>query len=337
MSLQTTYLGLKLNSPLMPGASPLTQDLDVVKRLEDAGASAIVLHSLFEEQVRGERYASLYQMELHAESFAEATSYFPRHDEFKLGPEEYLKHIEKIKAVVKIPVIASLNGMSKSGWLHYAKDIVKSGADALELNVYHVATDSQETASEVEERILEVTRALRKEITIPLAIKLSPFFASIPNLSVRLFEAGADGLVLFNRFYQPDIDLDNLEVTPSLRLSDPSELLLRLRWLAIVSGQTRATLACSGGVHSATDAVKAIMCGAHAVQLVSCLLLRGPGYIKHIMDGLKEWMEKHEYTSIRQLRGCMSLSHCPDPAAFERANYMRVLGGWKPTGEVEFA
>jgi dihydroorotate dehydrogenase (fumarate) len=329
MDLSTNYLGLRLANPLMPGASPLVDSIDTVKQLEDAGAGAIVMHSLFEEQIAGEQLGTIYQMEMYANSFAEAQSYFPDAKDFAMGPEQYLEHIRRIKQAVKIPVIASLNGTTLGGWIDYAKQIAQAGADALELNVYHVATDPVETSDQLEQRVLDVARNIRNSISIPLSVKLSPFFSSLPNLCCRLDDLKVDGLVLFNRFYQPDIDLELLEAVPKLALSDPSDLLLRLRWLAILSPHVQASLAVSGGVHSGTDAIKAIMTGAAAVQMVSALLIHGPGHLGKVLGQMKEWMEQNEYSSVRLMQGSMSLSRCPDAHAFERANYMRVLQSWR--------
>jgi dihydroorotate dehydrogenase (fumarate) len=329
MDLSTTYLGLRLPHPLMPGASPLADSLDTVKRLEDAGAAAIVLRSLFEEQITRERDGLVYHMEVISESSAEALSYFPKAADFVFGTHEYLEQIRKIKAAVKVPVIASLNGTTNEGWLSYAKTIQEAGADALELNVYFIATDPKETGALVEQRSVEILRSVKKAITIPVAVKLSPFFSSMAHLAHQLDEAGADGLVLFNRFYQPDIDVEALEAVPSLHLSDSSELLLRLHWLAILSGQVKATMAASGGVHTGLDAVKAIMAGASAVQVVSRLLEDGPQRLLTIFQAMKHWMEEHDYESLDQMRGSMSLRKSPDPSAFERGNYMKVLRSWK--------
>jgi len=330
MDLSTTYLGLRLPHPLMPGASPLVDNLDTVKRLEEAGAAAIVMHSLFEEQILQEQIATIYHMEVHAESFAEAVTTFPRPAEFALGPEQYLKQIERIKRTVTIPVIASLNGISAGGWVSYAQRMQDAGADALELNVYYLATDPQETSAAVEQRTLGILRAIKRTVTIPVAVKLSPFFSSLAHFAAELVGAGADGLVLFNRFYQPEIDIEQLEVVPRLELSSSSELLLRLRWLAILSDRVRTSLAASGGVHTATDALKAVMAGADAVQMVSALLRHGPGHLRTVLAEMTRWLEEHEYTSLQQARGSMSLARSPDPAAFERANYIRVLQGWRP-------
>jgi dihydroorotate dehydrogenase (fumarate) len=329
MDLSTTYLGLHLSNPLMPGASPMADHLDWVKRLEDAGAAAIVLRSIFEEQITQEQEGLVYHMEIHDEGFAEALSYFPKPDEFVFGPAQYLEQIRKVKAAVQLPVIASLNGTSAEGWLDYAKQIQQAGADALELNVYFIPTDPKESCEHIERRIVEIARTVKKAVTIPIAVKLSPFFSSVAHLAHQLDSVGVDGLVLFNRFYQPDIDLEALEAVPSLRLSDSSELLLRLHWLAILFNKIRATLAVSGGVHTGTDAVKSIMTGASAVQVVSNLLQNGPGNLRVIRDGMVRWMEEHEYGSVQQMRGSMSLERSPDPSAYERGNYMKVLRSWR--------
>jgi dihydroorotate dehydrogenase (fumarate) len=313
----------------MPGASPMADQLDWVRRLEDAGAAAIVLRSLFEEQITLEQEGMIHHMEIHEEGFAEALSYFPKPDDFKFGPVQYLEQIRKIKAAVKVPVIASLNGTSPTGWIAYAKQIEQAGADALELNVYFVSTDPAETGEAIERRIVDVARLVKRAVTIPVAVKLSPFFSSVAHLAVQLDATGVDGLVLFNRFYQPDIDLEALEAVPSLRLSDSSELLLRLHWLAILFNKTRASLAVSGGVHTGTDAVKAVMTGASAVQVVSNLLQNGPDNLRVIREGMVRWMEEHEYESVAQMRGSMSLERRPDPSAYERGNYMKVLRSWR--------
>ena len=329
MDLSTTYLGLRLPHPLMPGASPLADSLDTVKRLEDAGAAAIILRSLFEEQITRERDGLVYHMEVTAEASAEAISYFPKSTDFVFGTHEYLEQIRRIKTAVKVPVIASLNGTTNEGWLSYAKSIQDAGADALELNVYFIATDPKETGAHVEQRTVDILRSVKKAVTIPVAVKLSPFFSSVAHLAHQLDDAGADGLVLFNRFYQPDIDVEALEAVPSLHLSDSSELLLRLHWLAILSGQVKLTMAASGGVHTGLDAVKAVMAGASAVQVVSRLLEDGPQRLLTIFQAMKHWMEEHEYESLEQMKGSMSLRKSPDPSAFERGNYMKVLRSWK--------
>ena len=329
MNLATTYLGLALPHPLMPGASPLVDDLDMVRRLEDAGAAAIVMHSLFEEQITAEEQAAA-QVAGHGDSFGEALSYLPGTPPFALGPDRYLEQLRRIREAVAVPVIASLNGVTASGWLEYARLLEQAGAHALELNVYHVATDPTETAAAVETRVLDVLRAVRATVRIPLAVKLSPFYSALGHLAQELDLLGADGLVLFNRFYQPDIDPEALEVVPALQLSDSSELRLRLRWLAILHGRVRLGLAASGGVHTGLDALKAVMAGAHAVQLVSALLRHGPEHLAVVRADLTHWLEEHEYESLAQARGSMSLLRCPDPAAFERANYLHVLQSWRP-------
>jgi len=312
----------------MPGASPLADSLDTVKRLEDSGAAAIVMRSLFEEQITREFNSTVHDMEVHEESFAEALSYFPKPDEFVFGSEEYLNQIRRIKEAVKVPVIASLNGYTNTGWVAYAAKMQQAGADALELNSYYVATDPKQSGAEIEATAIEIVKAVKQAVTIPVAVKISPFFSSVSHMAHKLDEAGADGLVLFNRFYQPDIDVEALEAVPSLHLSDSSELLLRLRWLAILCGQVKAGLAASGGVHTGLDAVKAVMAGASAVQVVSRLLEDGPQQLKVILDAFRRWLEEHEYESLEQARGSMSLKKSPDPAAFERGNYMKVLRSW---------
>jgi len=329
MDLSTSYLGLELAHPLMTGASPLVDRLDLVRRLEDAGASAITMHSLFEEQLLLERNARYSAFDEHAESFAEALSFFPHPDDYHLGPGEYLEQIRRIKAMVDIPVVASLNGATGTGWVDYAKMIQEAGADALELNTYFLATALTETSVDIEDRIVGIAKGVKAALKIPVAVKLSPFFTSVANVAAQLEAAGVDGLVLFNRFYQPDIDVEALDVAPRLQLSDSSDLLLRVRWLAILSGRIRCDLAASGGVHTGLDAVKAVMAGASGVQVVSALLHHGPNQLKKIKDEMARWMEDHEYESLRQMRGSMSLLNCPDPAAFERANYTRILQTWR--------
>jgi dihydroorotate dehydrogenase (fumarate) len=329
MDLSTTYLGFNLPHPIMPGASPLVDDLDMVRRLEDAGASAIVMHSLFEEQIVRDQVGTIHGLEAHEHAYAEALSFLPRPEEFALGPDQYLEQVRRIKAAVGVPVIGSLNGVTATGWLEQARLIEQAGADALELNVYYLATDPGESGEMVERRTLEIVREVKRAVRVPVAIKLSPFFSSVTYLAGRLDEMGADGLVLFNRFYQPDIDVETLEVRPTLRLSDSSELLLRLRWLAVLSGRVWASLAVSGGVHTSLDAVKAVMAGAHAVQVVSALLMRGPETIAILRREMARWLEEHEYESLAQMRGSMRLLSAPEPGAFERANYMRILQSWR--------
>ncbi|MCX6551095.1 MAG: dihydroorotate dehydrogenase-like protein [Acidobacteria bacterium] len=329
MDLSTTYLGLTLPHPIMPGASPLVDHLDLVKRLEDAGAAAITMHSLFEEQITREQQGMVYHMELLDNSSAEALSYFPHAGDFRLGPYQYLEQIRLIKQAVKLPVIASLNGTTAEGWIEYAKLIEQAGANALELNVYHVAADPRETGAAVERRVIDVVRALKASVTIPIAVKLSPFYSSVAHLAAQLDALGVEGLVLFNRFYQPDFDLQDLAVTSTLSLSTSNDLLLRLRWLAVLFGRVKATLAVTGGVHTPVDAIKAVMAGASAVQTVSSLLHHGPEHIKTLVGGMKAWLEEHEYDSLKQAMGSMSLERSPNPAAFERANYMKVLAAYQ--------
>lgn len=330
VDLATTYLGLPLAHPVMGGACPFTNDLDVVRQLEDAGASAIVMHSLFEEQLTQDQMGMAHHVLAHEDAHAEARSYFPEPEDFVLGPERYLEQVHRIKEAVKVPVIASLNGTTADGWLSYAQMIQQAGADAVELNVYHVATSLTETGASVEQRVLDIAAVVRESVHIPIAVKLSPYFSSVAHLAHQLDTLGVDGLVLFNRFYQPDIDPERLDTVPSLRLSDPSELLLRLRWLAILAGRIRPSLAANGGVHSGLDAVKALMAGAHVVQLVSALLRHGPQHLTSILEELTRWMVEHEYDTLADLRGSMSLLRCPDPEAFERGNYMRILQTWRP-------
>lgn len=329
MNLATSYLGLSLKNPVMPGASPLVDKLDNVRRLEDAGAAAIVLHSLFEEQITNDQIAEFAHTEYPAESFSEAVSYFPRMDDYALGPDRYLNQILRIKESVDIPVIASLNGISMGGWIDHARLIENAGADALELNVYYIATDPDEPGTAVEKRTLDILTAVKDSVTIPVAVKLSPFFSSPGHFAKQLDALGAAGVILFNRFYQPDIDIEELEATHRLDLSNSTELRLRLRWAAILHGHLKADIAVSGGVHTVEDIIKAIMCGASAVQVVSCLLKYGPSHIGELISGLSRWLEDHDYRSVDEMRGSMSLRHCPDPSVFERANYLRVLQLWK--------
>jgi dihydroorotate dehydrogenase (fumarate) len=329
MDLSTNYLGFDLPHPLMPGAGPLADDLDTVRRLEDAGAAAIVMRSLFEEQIAFEEEATFAVTEAHGYSHGEAGSYFPPADAFALGPDDYLEQIRRIKEMVGVPVIGSLNGATPGGWLRYARLIEEAGADAVELNVYALETDATEDARTVEDRTIEIVREVRRSIRIPLAVKLSPFYTSFANFAHRLDEAGPAGLVLFNRFWQPGIDVEELEVRRELQLSDSSELPLRLRWLAILSGNVHATLAVTGGVHTVLDVIQSVMAGAHAVQMVSALLHHGPEHLAVLRRELVQWLEAHEYGSLREMRGSMSMRTCPDPQAYERANYMLVLQSWK--------
>ena len=329
MDLSTTYLGLNLPHPIMPGASPMVDHLDLVKRLEDAGAAAITMHSLFEEQITREQLGMVYHMELLDHGSSEALSYFPQAGEFRLGPYQYLEQIRLVKQTVNLPVIASLNGTTPEGWLEYAKLIQQAGADAIELNVYHVAADPRETGAAVERRVVDIVRAVKESVPLPIAVKLSPFYSSVSHLAAQLDALGVEGLVLFNRFYQPDFDLQDLAVTASLSLSTSNDLLLRLRWLAVLFGRVKSTLAVTGGVHTPADALKAVMAGAGGIQVVSSLLKNGPEHIKGLVDGMRAWLEEHEYDSLKQAMGSMSLERSPNPAAFERANYMKVLAAYQ--------
>ncbi|NOY91937.1 MAG: dihydroorotate dehydrogenase-like protein [Deltaproteobacteria bacterium] len=326
MDLSTTYLGLELPHPLVSGAGPLSDSLDDLKRLEDAGAAAVVLRSLFEEQLTGEELAAHHALEHHADSFAEATTYLPAADEFAFGPHEYLEHLSRSVDALEIPVMASLNGTSAGGWVDFATQLADAGAAAIELNLYHLPTDPSLDSAQLEAGMIELVKQVKAEVTVPIAVKLSPFFSALSNFAEGLERAGADGLVLFNRFYQPDIDPEELEVDPALHLSDRGELLLRLQWLGILSAQRKLSLACTGGVHEMEDVLKAVMSGAHTVQLVSALLKAGPAHLETLRDGLGRWLEEHEYASLAQARGSMNLARCPDPAAFTRGNYMQIVG-----------
>lgn len=329
MDLTTTYLGLRLANPIVPGASPLADELDTVRRLEDAGAAAIILRSLFEEQIALESMDEHDSVDSHGESFAEAASYFPSADSFMLRSDQYLEHLRKIKAAVSVPVIGSLNGSTRGGWLDYARQIEQAGADALELNVYRLATDLHIKGSDLERETIDVVRELKHSVRIPLAVKLSSSYTSLANVAWELDRTGADGLVLFNRFYQPDIDPADLTVERTIHLSSSAELLPRLHWTAILSGRVQASLAVTGGVHTALDVIKATMAGAHATQMVSALLAHGAAYLKVVLSELRAWMIEHEWESLGDMRGNMNLAKVPDPAAYERANYMLMLQGWR--------
>ncbi len=330
MDLSTKYLGLKLRTPLVPSAAPaLTEEMDNLKRMEDAGASAVVLHSLFEEQLRMDRAELARALTEGTESFAEALTYFPDPDDFKVGPELYLEHIRKAKAAIGIPVIASLNGSSVGGWTEYAKLMQEAGADALELNIYFIPTDPELSGAQVEQTYLDILKAVKGVVTIPVAVKLGPFFSNMANMARRLAAAGADGLVLFNRFYQPDIKLETLEVEPNILLSTPMAMRLPLRWIALLHGRIQADLAATSGIHRATDVIKMLMVGANVTQLCSVLLRHGVPRIREIERELGEWMEQHEYDSVAQLQGSLSQKNCPDPSAFERAQYMRAISTYQ--------
>ncbi|HLV87605.1 MAG TPA: dihydroorotate dehydrogenase-like protein [Candidatus Sulfotelmatobacter sp.] len=327
VDLGTTYLGMRLRSPLVVSASPLSRDVEGIRRLEEAGASAVVLYSLFEEQLRQEEMDLEYHMAAGTESFAESLTYFPQPSEFQTGPDGYLNHIRKAKAASSIPIIGSLNGSTLGGWTKFAAEIERAGADAIECNVYYIPTDPKLNAESVEKTYLEILQAVKAAVTIPVAVKLSPFFSNMANMAHRLDEAGADGLVLFNRFYQPDIDLEELEIRPNVLLSTPQALRLPLTWIGILYGRVKAGLAATGGVHSAEDAVKLLMVGASVTMMCSALMRHGVNHIRHVERELRDWMERHEYESVAQMQGSMSQLRCPDPGAFERAQYMRAVKG----------
>jgi dihydroorotate dehydrogenase (fumarate) len=329
MDLSTTYMGMTLTSPVIAGASPLGGDVDACVQLEAHGAGAVVMHSLFEEQITRGQLAMHHHLNAYDDSHAEAASYFPEPEQFLLGPDAYLEQLRALKRALSIPVIASLNGVTPGGWVHYAKLMEAAGADGIELNIYHLAMDPSEDPRAVEERYVQVQTAVQLEVRIPVATKLSPFFSAPLHMAQRLDQAGADALVLFNRFYQPDIDIDALDVIPRVELSSSWELLLRLRWLAAAFGRVRCSLAATGGVHTGRDVIKALMAGASVAQLTSALLKYGPTHIATVIGELKTWMTEHDYSSVAQLQGSMSLLRCPDPSAFERANYMKVLQSWQ--------
>lgn len=328
MDLTTTYMGLELKNPLVPSASPLTADLGTIRQLEDAGAAAVVLHSLFEEQISHEAAEVAHYLTHGTESFAEALSYFPQAEEFRLGPEEYLEHIAGTKKAVDIPVIASLNGVTTGGWIDYARQMEKAGADGLELNVYFIATKPNLSAFDVENLYIRLLHAVKSSVKIPVAMKLSPFFSATASMAKRLDDVGADALVLFNRFYQPDIDLDELEVVPNLVLSSEHEMRLPLRWIAILYHEVQASLAATTGISTGHDVLKMLMVGADVTQLCSVLLRKGVGELSVILKDMKAWMEQHEYESVEQMKGSMSQRSVAEPAAFERANYMKALNSY---------
>lgn len=327
IDLGTTYLGLKLRTPLVPSASPLSQDLDSIRRLEDSGASAIVLSSLFEEQLRQESVELDHRLSEHRESFAEALSYLPEPTEFRVGPEGYLNHIRKAKQAIAVPIIASLNGATVGGWTAFAKQMEEAGADAIECNIYSIPSNPDLAAAAIEQDYIEIVKAVKSAVKIPVAVKLSPFFTNMANMAKRFDETGANGLVLFNRFYQPDINLEELEIQPNVLLSTPQALRLPLTWIGILYGRIRANLAATSGVHGPEDVIKLLMVGADVTMLCSTLLRNGISHLRYIEDGLVRWMEQHEYESVQQMKGSMSQLRCPDPSAFERAQYMKAVKG----------
>ena len=329
--LTTTYLGIKLKNPLVVSASPLTEDIDNIRRMEDAGAAAVVMHSLFEEQITLERHELDCHLSQGAESFAESLTYFPEMRVYNLGPEGYVKHIRRVKDAVRIPIIGSLNGVSRgtwTNWIDYAHKIEEAGADALELNIYFIPTDPQVTGEQVELRYCDLVRAVKSNLRIPLAVKIGPYFSSMIRMALQLEQAGADALVLFNRFYQPDFDLEHLKVVPQLALSNPYEVLLRLHWAAILFPHLKADLAVTGGVHSGLDVLKAMMAGARVAMMTSALLRNGINHLAQVQAELTAWMEQHEYESVREMQGSMSHRAVAEPAAFERGNYLRVLSSF---------
>ncbi|MCC6231889.1 MAG: dihydroorotate dehydrogenase-like protein [Verrucomicrobiales bacterium] len=326
MDLATTYLGLKLKSPLVPSASPLSEDLDNIKRMEDAGASAVVLYSIFEEQIRLERLELHDKLLQGTESYPEALSYFPDPAELFVGVEDYLKHIERAKQATSIPIIGSINGSTLGGWTGFARQIEEAGADALELNLYSIPTSLDQSGAELERQYLDVVKAVKAAVSIPVAVKLSPFFTNFANMAKQLDDVGISGLVLFNRFYQPDIDLESLEVQPNVMYSTPMAMRLPMRWIAILYERIGADLAATSGVHRGTDAIKMIMAGASVTMVCSSLLRHGIKHLRVIEQELCDWMTEHEYGSIEQMKGCLSQKYCADPGAFERAQYIRAVG-----------
>ena len=334
MDLSTKYMGMTLKHPVVPSASPLSKSLDGIRTLEDVGAAAITMYSLFEEQIMGESHLVDHYLTYGTNSFAEAIDYFPEMDSYNVGPEAYLNLISQAKSAVDIPVIGSLNGVSAGGWIEYAKRIQEAGADALELNIYYLPTDLTLSGSDVEKMYLDDVRLVKAQIDIPVAVKVSPYFSSFANMAAQFADAGADALVCFNRFYQPDFDLEQLEVTPNLVFSTSEAMRLALRWVAILHGKVPLDFAVTNGVHTYEDVLKGLMAGANIMTMAAELLMNGTGRIGEIVAELTEWMEEHEYESVAQLQGSMSQQNVAEPAAFERANYMKVLQSWRqdPTG-----
>lgn len=330
MDLTTSFMGLKLNNPLIAASSPLSKEVDSARRLEDAGAAAIVLYSLFEEQINHEKQELDHFLSYGSESFAEALSYFPEPEEFaNIDAQDYLSHLEKIKKAVKVPVIGSLNGVSKGGWTHYAKNMQDAGADAIELNIYYVPTSLELSARDVEQMYIEDLQAVKEAVSIPVALKIGPFFSSFANFAQKIDQAGANGLVLFNRFFGPDIDLEKMEVSPQLHLSSRTEIQLPLRWIAVLYGKIKADMMATSGAHEASDVIKLLLAGASSVALASTLLQKGTGQLSSILKDLESWMQTKEYSSIEQMKGSMSYRSVEHPAAYERANYMKMLQSYK--------
>ena len=330
MNLSTNYLGMTLKNPVVASSSPLSHTVDSIRRLEDAGAAAVVMYSLFEEQIGFDSYYIDYHLTQGIDSYAESISYFPDMQSYNVGPDEYMNLIRRAKDAVDIPIIGSLNGASVGGWTDYAALIEEAGADALELNVYYLPANPEVTGIEVETLYLDILSAVRQAVTIPLAVKLSPFFSSIANMAGRLADHGADGLVLFDRFYQPDFDLENLEVAPRLVLSNSNELRLPLRWVAILYGRLSVDFAITSGIHTSQDVIKGLMAGANVTMMASELLQNGVRRIGQVLNELVAWLTEHEYQSVMQMIGAMSQKHCAEPAAFERANYMKMLQSYRP-------
>jgi dihydroorotate dehydrogenase (fumarate) len=325
MDLTTKYLGLTLRSPLVASASPLSEEIGNIKKLEDAGIGAIVLYSLFEEQIRLEQEEYNFHTTHGTDAFAESLSYFPEIDDYKLGPELYLEHIQKAKAAVSVPIIASLNGSSLGGWTSYAKEMENAGADAIELNIYNIPTNADMTGTQVEQQYVDILKAVKSAVKIPVALKLSPYFSNFSNVAKRFDEAGANALVLFNRFYQPDIDLDEFEVTPNLILSQSNAMRLPMRWIAILKDNIKADLAATSGIHTGTDVIKMMMVGANVAMLCSSLLKHGINHVKNIEDHMKQWMRENDYKSISEMQGSMSQQKIANPGSFERAQYMKAI------------
>lgn len=325
MDLKTKYMGMELRSPLVVSASPLSEKIDNIRKMEDCGAGALVIYSLFEEQIKLEELELDYHTTVGTEAFAESLSYFPDHDEYKVGPDQYLEHIRKAKHAVDIPVIASLNGSTEGGWTEYARKMEEAGADALELNIYYIPTNPDLAGEDVENTYLKILNAVKNTVNIPVALKISPFFTNMANMAMKLDKGGANALVLFNRFYQPDIDLENLEVFPNLLLSSPASMRLPMRWIAILKGNLNADLAATGGIHSGEDAIKMMMVGANVTMFCSVLLRKGIDYLKTIENEMVNWLKVKEYESVTQLIGSMSKKKVNDPSAFERAQYMKAI------------
>lgn len=330
MNLTTNYLGMTLKNPIVASSSPLSQNVDSIRRLEDAGAAAVVMYSLFEEQIGFDSYYIDYHLTQGIDSYGESISYFPDMQSYNVGPDQYLNLIRCAKEAVDIPIVGSLNGTSVGGWMDYATLIEDAGADALELNVYYLPTNTEITGREVEDLYLDILSTVRQAVTIPIAVKLSPFFSSTANMAMRLADHGADGLVLFNRFYQPDFDLESLEVTPRLVLSNSNDLRLPLRWVAILYGRLSADLAITSGIHTSLDVIKGLMAGAKVTMMASELLQNGVRRIGQVLNEVVMWLKEHEYESVMQMIGAMSQKHCAEPAAFERANYMKMLQSYRP-------